>query len=111
MSNHEEFPELTFAAQAAAVISLGYSIDRMDSVEVHCRYRRQLAAFLLEAMQQAHQDGHYCPDYLRAMARNLHNPPPPPPTLAQAREADLSTPEGQATVSAFLANLAAETQP
>ena len=118
MSTHEEFPKLTPEARAAAVISLGYSIDRVDSVEVHRRYRRQLAAFLREAMKQAHaanSDSMWRAwGVLEAIAASLHNPPPPPPTLAQARDAaefDLDTPAGKATVRAFLANLAAETQP
>jgi len=41
---------------------------------------------------------------------NIHNTPPPP-TLAEAREADLDTAEGKATVTAFLATLGEGGQP
>jgi hypothetical protein len=48
---------------------------------------------------------------LFAIANNLYNPPPTPPTLAEARAADLDTPEGRDTVTAFLATLGEEVQP
>ena len=47
-------------------------------------------------------------DELEAIANNLHSPPPLPTTLAQAREADLDTPEGKAAVRDFLATLGGE---
>ena len=50
-------------------------------------------------------------DNLMAIADSLHIPPPPPPTLAQAREADLDTPEGKAAVRDFLATLVEWVQP
>ena len=110
MSTHEEFPKLTPEARAAAVISLGYSIDRVDSVEVHRRYRRQLAAFLREAMKQAHaanSDSMWRAwGGLEAIAASLHSPPPSPPTLADAREAarQLAGPSAE-IVHAFLSTL------
>jgi hypothetical protein len=50
---------------------------------------------------------------LFAIANNLHSPPPPapPPTLAEARAADLDTPEGKAAVRDFLATLVEWVQP
>lgn len=116
-TQHEEFPKLIPEARAAAVISLGYSKDRVDSVEVTRKYRCQLAAFLREAMKQAKGGFPKCPIErsivckLITIANNLHSPPPPPPILADAREADLSTPEGRIMVATFLAKLATETQP
>ena len=112
-TQHEEFPELTQQAQAAiragrlAVSFLETLLTKED--------RRYLSAFLEEAINQATEhNGILIVSHLQAIANNLHNlhsPPPPPPTLAQAREADLDTPEGKATVSAFLATLGDEVQP
>ena len=108
MSNHEEFPELAVEAIAAYRDAFPYAVD-----PDHDR-RRNLSAFLREAMKQAGPPEMSVLskwDNLAAIHRSFHNPPPPPPTLAEAREADLSTPEGRITVVTFLASLAAETQP
>jgi hypothetical protein len=107
---HVEFPELTPEAKAAAVTGLGYSLDRVDSIFVSKFDRQYFAAFLKEALKQATERNFVFPTWeLEAIAANLHSPlpppPPPPPTLAQAQTADLNTPEGRATVSAFLATL------
>ena len=74
--------------------------------------RRALAAFQRRAMNQ-YRLGYGTPlwNELEAIAASLHNPPPPPPTLAEAREADLYTPEGRATVSDFLASMGEAGQP
>jgi hypothetical protein len=103
---HVEFPELTPEARAALARgyeAIGPCICIPTSGESH---RCFIAAFLREAMKQA-ENGYPCDRWrsLEAVADNFHSPPPPPPTLAQAREADLDTPEGQATVGAFLATL------
>ncbi|GDX73626.1 hypothetical protein LBMAG40_02830 [Cyanobium sp.] len=105
MSKHEEFPELTPEAKAAwnaACIAGNVSLCSYS----HISTRRFFAAFLREAMKQAHD--HYGFDaqivVLKAIANNLHNPPLPP-SLAQARAADLDTPEGKAVVRDFLATL------
>ena len=111
MSKHIEFPEYTpkgLATYDAAYDALSPSatISRGD-------LRRALSACLLEAMKQARVSlAHrpYMSDIvtLFAIADNLHSPPPPPPpppTLAQARAADLDTPEGKAAVRDFLATL------
>jgi hypothetical protein len=110
----KEFPILTPEANAAAIIGLGYSIDKINSVEIGLRNRIEFAAFLREAMKQAGvtseirwTDGSMI-GKLFAIVNNLHNlhsPPPPPPTLAQAREADLDTPAGRDVVRDFLAAL------
>ena len=105
MSTHEEFPTMTPAAQAAhdaavnAIRNGGATISPND-------FRRALAACLRRAMNQ-YRLGYGTPlwNNLEAIAASLHTPPPLPPTLAEAREADLSTPEGRATVSDFLATL------
>ena len=107
MSNHEEFPELTPEAQAcceAACDDLGLPSFPAD--------RRALAAFLREAMNQ-YRLGYGTPlwNKLEAIAASLHTPQPPPPTLAEAREADLSTAEGRITVVTFLATLGEAGQP
>ncbi len=114
MSNHEEFPQLTPEAKAAwnaACIAGNVSWCFYS----HISTRRFFAAFLREAMKQAYD--HYGFDDqivgLEAIANNLHSPPlpPPPPTLAQARGADLDTPEGKAVVRDFLAALGEGGQP
>ena len=113
MSNHEEFPTMTPAAVVAYNAAVN-AAQQSDIISSTFDFRRALAAFQREAMKQAHaakSDSMWQAwGVLEAIAASLHNPPPPP-TLAEAREADLHTPEGQATVSAFLANLAMETQP
>jgi hypothetical protein len=104
----EEFPELTQAARAARDAALD-AIQSTTATISLSDLRRAFAAFLREAMKQATDNS--CILYvnrLRAIADNLHNPPPLPPTLAQAREADLDTPEGREVVRAFLATLGAE---
>ena len=108
MSNHVEFPELTPGTKAACdaaffALKPGY-YTYAD--------RRSLAAFLREAMKQAwNNDWEECWDELKAIADNLHSPQPPPPTLAEARAADLDTPEGRDAVRAFLATLREGGQP
>ena len=109
--NYEEFPELT----PEALEALRRAEHCLD-VSKPGWNRRYLAAFLLEATKQAHhalRTGKNANIYesLQAIANNLHSPPPPPPTLAQAREADLSTPAGKDLVRAFLATLGEGTQP
>ena len=116
MSNHEEFPELPPEAQAAYDAAIGVLQNSKATITISIGdLRRALAACLREAMKQATVGKVWTwltiREGLNIIANNLHNPPPPPPTLAEARAADLSTPEGQATARAFLANLAAETQP
>lgn len=115
MSGHDvEFPKLTPQARTAldaalnAITSTAITISLGD-------LRRALAASLREAMEQADPLGIPSPT-LEAIANNLHNLsrpslPPPPPTLAEARTADLDTPAGKSTVTAFLATLGEGTQP
>ncbi len=111
----EEFPELTQQTQAA--YRAGCRAGPFSPPQLTIAARRYLAAFLREAMEQARyrfasslwQDSLW--QELQAIANNLHSPPPPPPTLAQAREADLDTPAGKATVTAFLATLGEDGQP
>ena len=95
---HEEFPYLTDQALAAYRAAFPKEVDPF----VNLCNRRKLSAFLLEAINQATATSQYRWEMLQTIAHNLHCPPP---TLAQAREADLNTPEGKATVSAFLATL------
>ena len=99
--NYEEFPELTPEAQAA--YRAGCLAGSFSATPPTKEDRRYLSAFLREAMKQA-----YDWDELEAIANNLHSPPPLPTTLAQAREADLDTPEGKAAVRDFLATLGGE---
>ena len=110
ITQHKEFPELSPEASAAcraASVAWGTHTFLMYPAD-----RRGLAAFLLEVIKQAtDRNGILLVSGLQAIAANIHSPPPPPPTLAQAQEADLTTSQGRAMVSAFLANLAAETQP
>ena len=114
---HVEFPELMpevkkaldAAYKAAFPWHAGYKEKWTES------NRKGQAAFLREATKQARRaclNGQCANihDELEAIAANLHSPPPPPPTLAQAREADLLTPEGRDVVCAFLATLG-EVQP
>ena len=106
MSNqHQEFPELTREAQAAYNAAVN-AAQQSDIISSTFDLRRALAAFLREAMNQ-YRLGYGTPlwNKLEAIAASLHTPQPPPPTLAEAREADLRTPEGQATARAFLATL------
>ena len=114
MRNHEEFPTMTPGARAALEVAYKAAFPWHDGHKEEWTEsnRKGQAAFLLEAMRQAELAASANAwAELIAIAASLHNPPPPPPTLAEAREADLHTPEGRATVSDFLANLAAETQP
>ena len=111
VSNHKEFPTMTPGARAAYKAAIG-AIRSDEATFSPNDLRRALAAFQRRAMNQYRLSyGTPLWNELEAIAASLHNPPPPPPTLAEAREADLHTPEGRATVSDFLANLAAETQP
>ena len=103
VSTHEEFPELTPEARAVYHAALN-AIQKSKATISSSDLCRALAACLREAMKQADK-GPFAWLELEAIANNLHNPPPPPPTLAEARAADLSTPEGQATARAFLATL------
>jgi hypothetical protein len=108
VSQHEEFPELTQEAERAiskypggAGVNFGW-------------HRRNLAASLREAIEQADPMRPGFESRLCAIAYNLHSPPPPPPpppTLAQAREADMDTPEGRDVVRDFLATLVEWVQP
>lgn len=109
MSPHEEFPELTPEAERAL-----READRHLDLSKPGWHRRHLAAFLREAVLQVFPGYRGLPSRshsLLEMADNLHSPPPPPPTLAEARAADLDTPEGKAVVRAFLATLGEGVQP
>ena len=117
MSKHEEFPALTPEAKEslAAAYKVGFMLHDNDFTE---RNRKVQAAFLREAMEQAFASAFSkrgfvgCWGLLGKIADNLHSPPPPPPpTLAQAREANLDTPEGRDAVRAFLATLGEGVQP
>jgi hypothetical protein len=109
-TQHEEFPEMTQQAQAAyraGCRAVPFSPTLITNID-----RRYLAAFLREAMEQARYrfDSSLWQE-LQAIANNLHSPPQPPPTLAEARKADMDTPAGKATVTAFLASLGEGVQP
>jgi hypothetical protein len=109
MSQHKEFPELTPEAERAL-----READRHLDLSKPRWHRLYLASFLHEAMKQAWgKAGGWdeCWDELKDIADNLHSPPPLPPTLAQARKADLDTPEGKAAVRDFLATLVEWVQP
>ena len=109
MRKHQEFPDLRPEAQAAHDAAVSAIQNGRATISPN-DFRRALAACLREAMKQADKRGHAWLE-LEAIANHLHNPPPHPPTLAEAREADLSTPEGQTTVNAFLALLGEGVQP
>ena len=116
MSNHEESPELTQQAQAAyraGCLSASFSATPPANTD-----RRYLSAFLRQVIKGAGiwRVSDEFPrvivvEDLEAIAANLHSPPPPPPTLAEAREADLSTPAGRDVVRDFLATLGEGVQP
>ena len=106
-TQHQEFPQLTQQAQAAYRAGcLAGSFPATPPANIDRRY---LSAFLLEAINQAtDRNGILLVSGLQAIANNLHSPPPPPPTLAQAREANLLSPEGRDVVCAFLMSLGGE---
>jgi hypothetical protein len=110
VSKHIEFPHLTREANAALEVAL--DVHRCCNQRTfEAAIRESCAAFLLEAIKQATDNNcilHV--SSLRAIAGSLHCPPPPP-TLAEARAADLDTPEGKAAVRAFLATLGEGGQP
>jgi hypothetical protein len=116
--SHVEFPELTPAAKKSLVAGYKAAFPWHDGHKKDWseRNRKGQAAFLREAMKQTRKVYDLRPlsivwwEALEAIADNLHSPPPPPPTLAQARAADLDTPEGKAAVRAFLATLGEEEQ-
>jgi hypothetical protein len=102
--NRKEFPYLSDEAFAAYRAAFPCAVDPfMDHDN-----RRNLSAFLQEAMKQV-EKGYRIPwerwRSLEFIANNLHSPPPPPPTLAQAREADLESPAGRDLVRDFLASV------
>ena len=110
MSNHEEFPELTPEARAA--FDRGYETNGLFVSHPGKADRVRFAAFLREAVKQAHAQGweigaaFRSNGFLMAIADNLHSPPPPAPTLAQAREAARQLGGANAeVVHAFLATL------
>lgn len=107
--SHVEFPALTPEAERAL-----READCHLDLSKPGWHRCYLAAFLREAMKGAWDNDKSWDeswDELEAIADNLHSPSPPPPTLAQARAADLDTPEGKAVVRDFLAMLGEDTQP
>lgn len=110
MSKHNEFPRLTQEPQAAHDAGIEAIQSITATISPH-NLRRLLAAFLREAMALAQGAYEARPlsivwwEQLKAIAINLHDLPPPLPTLAEARAADLDTPEGQAVARAFLATL------
>ena len=108
-----EFPELTTEAPTAFCAALkSIQISAALTAISSDDFRRYLAAFLREAIVQATE--HECillVNKLHDIANNIHSLPPPPPTLAEARTADLGTPDGRATVTAFLATLGEGVQP
>ena len=105
MSSHVEFPKLTPEAQAA-LSAAAQQATLLSPVLPRRLERRAFAAFLREAIKQAMSGNTSFLSGLYDIADNLHAPPPPPPTLAEAREADMNTPEGKALVRDFLACLA-----
>ena len=105
MSNHEEFSIMTPAAQAAHDAAVN-AIQGVNTTISCGDLRRALAAFLREAIK-----GGFGWLELEAIAASLHSPPPPSPTLAEAREADLSTPAGRDVVRDFLASLGEGKEP
>lgn len=110
MSQHEEFPALTPVAKAAC--EAGCRAALFPDCPISLNDRRYLAAFLREALRQVVDTSVLSSLlHLDAIAENLHSPQPPPPTLAEARAADLGTPEGKAVVRAFLTLLGEGGQP
>jgi hypothetical protein len=115
MSNHVEFPPLMPETKECLVAAYKVAFPwhegyKEDWTELN---RKGQAAFLREVMRHAlavGTPGSYRLG-LKAIADNLHSPPPTPPTLAQAREADMDTPEGKAVVRGFLATLGEGGQP
>ena len=101
--SHVEFPELTPEAERAL-----READRHLDLSKPGWHRCYLAAFLREAMKQVTDHDQWLWDGLQAIADNLHSPPPTPPTLAEARAADMDTPEGRDVVRGFLATLGGE---
>ena len=118
-TQHKEFPELTPEARAACEAGYKAAFPWHDGHKEEWTEsnRKGKAAFLLEALNQAG----FSPNHrwidgpmigkVFAIAYNLHSPPPPPPTLAQAREANLLSPEGRDLVCAFLLTLGEGVQP
>jgi hypothetical protein len=109
MSPHEVFPALTPEAERAL-----HEADRHLDPSQPGWHRRYLAAFMHEAMDQSQSTaikGFLIEYKMRAIANSLWSPPPLPPTLAEARAADLDTPEGKAVVRGFLATLGEGGQP
>jgi hypothetical protein len=104
-NQHQEFPIMAPGARAAHDAAIN-AIQNGNATISCADLRRALASSLREAMRQAEKGYGASPwDRLEDIAGNLHSPPPAPPTLAQAREADMDTPAGKATVTAFLATL------
>ena len=107
--SHVEFPALTPEAERA----LREARCHLDLSKPGW-HRCYLAAFPREVIKGAWDNDKSWDkslDELEAIADNLHSLPPPPPTLAQARAADLDTPEGKAVVRNFLATLGEGGQP
>ena len=76
--SHVEFPALTPEAEMA--------MSRYDNERIGVNlgwHRRNLAAFLREAIEQADPIRPGFESRLCAIADNLHNPPPPPLTPTQ----------------------------
>jgi hypothetical protein len=112
--SHVEYPELSAEAKSAVQAGLCALGSPKESVYLEALDdRRELAAFLREAMKQASRRpldrGLSTWQALAAIADNLHSPPPPPPTLAEAREAarQLAGPSAE-VVHAFLFSLLEE---
>ena len=107
--SHVEYPELSTEARSAVGAGLWAVAFPMNTYYLHDR--KQMAAFLREAMRQAQSVcvGGSAWQELQAIADNLHSPPPPPPTLAEAREAarQLAGPSAE-VVHAFLFSLLEE---
>jgi hypothetical protein len=103
-----EYPELS--AEARSAVEAGLCAIGLLKESVYWTVRKEMAAFLREAMKQAsyrpHDRGLSTWQALAAIADNLHSPPPPPPTLAEAREAarQLAGPSAE-VVHAFLFSL------
>jgi len=109
VSKHEQFPELTEEVKEILTAAYRAAFPLHNGYKIHWTEvdRISTAALLREAMEKVYEGRHWGSipyRRMQAIASNLHNPPPPP-TLTQAREADLDTPEGRATVHAYLATL------